>query len=51
MVGHVDSGPDGSGKDGQGRVQQIHLDRDVVRRRAILVAHLDLLRRHKIYVV
>lgn len=47
IFGHVDGGPDGSGKDGKGGVQEIHFDRDIVRWRAILVAHLDLHRRHK----
>lgn len=49
--GHVDGGPDGSSKDGQGGVQEIHFDRDIVRWRAILVAHLDLHKRHKTYVI
>lgn len=47
IFGHVDGGPGDSGKDDQGRVQEIHFDWDIMCWGAVLVAHVDLQRRRK----
>lgn len=42
IVGHVNGGSGTAGKDDQWRVQEIHLDQDVMGRGTVMVAHVDL---------